>query len=75
VADRRTDAQADPAAVSGLSQDQFTTLGIRLLQGTADELGVRVNPRYGVWDPIRMRVVAEDQQAGLILPPAQSPAR
>ena len=34
------------------------------------EVGIRVNPRYGVWDPIQLRVVAEDQRAGKILPPA-----
>ena len=29
---------------------------------------MRVNPRYGVWDPISMRVVAADQVEGAILP-------
>ena len=33
-----------------------------------EEVGVRVNPRFGVWDPVSMRVVAADQQGGAILP-------
>jgi hypothetical protein len=70
VTDRRTDAPTDPAALSSLSQSQLVAIGERTLQPTAQEIGVRVNPRYGVWDPIQLRVVGEDQQAGLVLPPA-----
>src|SRR5918997_1156798 len=62
VVDRRTDAPSDPAAVNGISQAQLIAIGERLLQPTADPVGIRVNPRYGVWDPIQLRIVAEDQQ-------------
>jgi hypothetical protein len=74
VTDRRTDAPSDPAAVSNMSQAQLTTIGERLLQQDAEELGVRVNPRYGVWDAIQLRVVADGQQTGMVLPPAAAPA-
>ena len=70
VADRRTDAPSDPAAVSSISRTQLITIGERLLQPIGAEVGVRVNPRYGVWDPIQLRVVPADQQVGTILPPA-----
>ena len=70
VVDRRTDAPSDPAAVSSISRTQLITIGERLLQPTGAEVGVRVNPRYGVWDPIQLRVVPADQQVGTILPPA-----
>jgi hypothetical protein len=69
VVDRRTDAPSDPAAVNGISQAQLIAIGERLLQPTADQVGIRVNPRYGVWDPIQLRIVAEDQQVGSVLPP------
>jgi hypothetical protein len=69
VTDRRTGAPSDPAAVSNISQAQLVAIGERLLQPTADRVGIRVNPRYGVWDPIDMRVVAEGQQVGSVLPP------
>lgn len=72
VVDRRTDAPSDPAAVSSISQSQLVAIGERLLQPTADQVGIRVNPRYGVWDPIQLRIVGEDQQVGSILPPVAS---
>jgi hypothetical protein len=70
VVDRRTDAPSDPATVGSISRSQLVAIGERLLQPTANEVGIRVNPRYGVWDPIPMQVVAEDQQSGTVLPPA-----
>lgn len=72
VTDRRTDAPADPAAVSSISQTQLVAIGQRLLQPTAEQAGIRVNPRYGVWDPIQMQIVGEDQQTGTVLPPVAS---
>jgi hypothetical protein len=67
VADRRTDPAA--AAPVTLGESDLATIGERLLQPLAEQVGVRVNPRYGVWDPIAMRVVAADQVAGAVLPP------
>ena len=72
VVDRRTDAPSDPAVASAISQSQLIAIGERMLQPTAEEVGIRVNPRYGVWDPIQLRIVAEDQQVGTILPPVAS---
>ncbi len=69
ITDRRTDAPSDPAALSGISQAQLAAIGERLVQPTADQIGIRVNPRYGVWDPVQLRIVAEGQQAGSVLPP------
>jgi hypothetical protein len=75
VTDRRTDAPFDQQAVSSISSTQKVTIGERLLQPDAQQLGVRVNPRYGVWDPIQLRVVADDRQVGLILPPGAAAGR
>jgi hypothetical protein len=72
VTDRRTGAPSDPAALAGISQTQLIAIGERLLQPTADQVGIRVNPRYGVWDPVEMRIVAEGQQVGTVLPPVAS---
>lgn len=69
VTERRTDTPSGPQVVSQLSKDQLIAIGERMLQPVAEELGIRVNPRYGVWDPIRLRVVDGDQTAGTILPP------
>jgi SurA N-terminal domain len=72
VTDRRTDAPANPEAVSAISETQLVAIGQRLLQPTAEQVGIRVNPRYGVWDPIQMQIVGENQQVGSILPPVAS---
>lgn len=69
VTDRRTDEPSDPAAVAAISRTQLTAIGERMVQAGGQELGIRVNPRYGVWDPIELRVVAADQVTGMILTP------
>ena len=66
VTDRRTDARA-PGAPATLSLQQLYLIGQRTLQPLADDLAVRVNPRYGVWDQVSLRVVPADQTAGLVL--------
>jgi len=45
-----------------------TTLGPRLLQATAQEFGVKLSPRYGVWDFSDMSVAPNDGETkGLVL--------
>ena len=68
VTDRKVDPNADANAAASLGEADLAAIGQRLLQPLADEVGVRVNPRFGVWDPVSMRVVAADQQGGAILP-------
>ena len=68
VTDRKTDPNADANAAASLGEADLAAIGQRLLQPLAEEVGVRVNPRFGVWDPVSMRVVAADQQGGAILP-------
>lgn len=45
------DQAAEPTA------SQLIAIGVRLLQPYADESGLELNPRYGVWDPVAMAVV------------------
>jgi hypothetical protein len=68
VTQRRTDGPADPGAADKLDQSTLLLLGQRQIQPLADELGMRINPRYGVWDPIALTVVSAGQTAGVILP-------
>ena len=68
VTQRTTNARpADPAALSALSLQQLYLIGQRTLQPVADGLAVRVNPRYGVWDQVALRVVPADQTSGLVI--------
>jgi hypothetical protein len=71
VTARTTTAPAgDPRAssVSQLDDSTLDDIGRRFTQPLAQELGVRVNPRYGVWDPLRLAVLAPGTPAGLVLP-------
>lgn len=70
VTDRRTDVASPPDALNNLSQQQLVAIGERTLQPVADRVGIVVNPRYGVWDPVQMRIVGADEKAGEILHPA-----
>jgi hypothetical protein len=54
---------------AALGQDDLARIGERLLQPVAEQVGVRVNPRFGVWDPITLRVVPEGEAGGAVLPP------
>lgn len=67
ITSRRTDAPA--AAVGALGASDFTNIGVRLGQLTADRLGVQVNPRFGVWDPGSLMVVPAGQVTAEIFPP------
>lgn len=58
-----------PSAVDRFSQADLQLIGYRLLQPLAAELGVQVNPRYGVWDPIQLGVVGAEETAGVIVSP------
>ncbi len=74
VTSRVTDAPApapgDTSAQLAREVDQQTlaAVGQRLLQPLAMSLGVRVNPRYGEWDPVQLRVVASGTVSGEVIP-------
>jgi hypothetical protein len=65
-----TSPPGDPklSPVSQLDDSTLDDIGRRLTQPLAQELGVRLNPRYGVWDPLRLAVLAPGTPAGLVLP-------
>lgn len=58
-----------PSAVDQFGLADLQLIGYRMLQPAADELGVEVNPRYGVWDPIQLQVVDAELTAGTIVAP------
>lgn len=72
VRQRDTDAsvpQAQAAAVARLDPRLLTQIGVRLLGPYSAKAGIRINPRYGVWDPLGMQVVPSTGEAiGLRLP-------
>jgi hypothetical protein len=69
VTDRRLDAppaQVQQAA-STIDRATLAVIGRRIAQAEAAPLDL--NPRFGVWDPVRMAVVAPGQEAGTVLTP------
>lgn len=62
-------APKDPSSASQADGQVLYLAGLRQLQPIADELGVRLNPRYGVWDETGMAPAAsEDEVTGYRLP-------
>ncbi|MBO0875012.1 MAG: hypothetical protein J2P19_16650, partial [Pseudonocardia sp.] len=76
VTDRRLDGPAvtdpGPSAMSQLDDRSISVIGRRLTQPLSEELGVRVNPRYGAWDPVALGVLPPDQATSMILPAAKT---
>lgn len=73
LVERRTATPADPAQQAtgkpGARTRLLSRIGERLLGPHAASAGVRVSPRYGMWDPIGMRVAASaDVATGVVLP-------
>jgi hypothetical protein len=63
-----TGSVADGSDLSTLQQ-----LGVSLMQPAATQAGVRVSPRYGVWDPVGVQVAANQNQAGQVFPVTNTP--
>ncbi len=59
-------ADAVPAAL--VDATTMTQFGLRAIQPLALQLDVRVNPRYGAWDPTQERVVPSAADAGTVAP-------
>jgi SurA N-terminal domain len=49
-------------------------IGLRQLAREGEEVGVQLNPRYGVWDPVNVEVVSgEDETGGFVAPLRAAP--
>lgn len=55
-------SSAGSSAAASASLSTLRSIGVALLAQDAADLGVRVSPRYGAWDPVGMRVAAADDQ-------------
>ncbi|MEV6830309.1 SurA N-terminal domain-containing protein [Amycolatopsis sp. NPDC051102] len=70
---QRTDKPVATEQAPDLDATTKTAAGMRQAQPLFDELGVRVNKRYGVWDVVAMTVVPnEDAAQGIVLSPGGS---
>ncbi|WP_245617096.1 SurA N-terminal domain-containing protein [Amycolatopsis taiwanensis] len=68
---RKRDLNASPAVdqAQQATAGQLASVGIRLLQQDVERSGVKINPRYGVWDPVAMDVAPSAAEvSGFVLP-------
>lgn len=70
VTERSADGAAPAAAeIGGLDPSLLEAVGLRQLAPVAEDLGVRVNPRYGIWDPVSLQAVPnENERTGFAAP-------
>lgn len=59
--------QIDPAVLEAI--------GLRQLALVGEDVGVRLNPRYGVWDPVSLQVVSDENETGGFIAPLRATAR
>ncbi len=76
VTSRSTTGGAQPAAgTEGLDQSLLAATGLRQLAMTSERVGVRLNPRYGVWDPVSLQAVPNaNETTGFVEPLREAPA-
>jgi hypothetical protein len=68
---RATLSEQDRALVAQVPPEWHQAIGTQLIGPLADELDVRISPRYGVWDELAVGVAPnESEKVGLVLPVA-----
>lgn len=60
-----TPSSSDSDALGQASSDDLYQSGTYLLSPLAQGLGIKISPRYGVWDAVGMEVVATPDQGGI----------
>jgi hypothetical protein len=68
--DQSGQPNAAPAMAAQVGADGLETIGIQLLQPLAEQLGVRVNPRFGDWDMPNLIVLGPGQPRSIVIPAA-----
>jgi hypothetical protein len=68
VVKNRTDRGAQPSEhappIDQVDPALLEAIGLRQLARVASQVGVRLSPRYGVWDPVTLQVVANQNETG-----------
>ncbi|WP_326566254.1 hypothetical protein VSH64_30805 [Amycolatopsis rhabdoformis] len=69
VKQRATDKPVATDQVQQPTPDQIGAIGVRLLQPYVSQVDFKINPRYGVWDPVGMDLAANaNSLQGIVLP-------
>lgn len=62
ITDRQVSEPGDTGAAESVEPRMLYRIGLRMLQPIANEVGVKVNPRYGVWDPIDVGIAPRTEE-------------
>lgn len=69
MVNKRSDSPVAGDAAGSPTPEQVSAIGIRMLQSSVADAGIRVNPRYGVWDVAGMNIAPnKDVTTGLVVP-------
>lgn len=69
VKDRKIAKASGSGNAGNADPNTLRAIGLRMLAPVAEEVGIRVNPRYGVWDQAGMTVVPSERElTGFLLP-------
>ncbi|PPK70329.1 SurA N-terminal domain-containing protein [Actinokineospora auranticolor] len=73
---RKRDTNAKPDEKAKADPQTAQSLGPRLLQPLLAEVGVKISPRYGVWDETGMDIAPSAAEAsGVVIPVKNAPAQ
>jgi hypothetical protein len=66
-----TPSQQEAATVSQVAPQWNELIGFQMISSLSDELGIRISPRYGVWDKTDASLAASEAETkGIVLPAA-----
>lgn len=74
VRERHTEPTQQAKEPRELDPRLLEAIGVRQLAPFAEELGVRLNPRYGTWDPVSLAAVGRTDVATGVILPVRNPA-
>jgi hypothetical protein len=72
---RGAQASAHAPQIDQIQPAVLEAIGLRQLTRVSGEVGVRLNPRYGVWDPVNVEVVSGENETGGFVAPLRATPR
>ncbi|MGH3886361.1 MAG: SurA N-terminal domain-containing protein [Pseudonocardiaceae bacterium] len=79
VIKNRTDRGVQPSGNAPVLEQidpvVLEAIGLRQLAQVGEEVGVRLTPRYGIWDPVSVQAVADENETSGFLAPLRADPR
>jgi hypothetical protein len=71
-ANRGVQASEHAPQIDQIQPVLLEAIGLRQLARVSGEVGVRLNPRYGLWDPVTVQVVSDENETGGFVAPLRA---